>query len=97
MKPPRLLLVVQDTFFIAGRGLIVAPDLDLGQGFQQRFVVELRRPDRTTLQAEVIAEVPFIVPLNPEEPRWLRHMLHFPGLTKVEVPIGTEVWTIDQS
>ena len=40
MKPPRLLLVVQDTFFIAGRGLIPWHlTCTSDKQFQQRFAL----------------------------------------------------------
>lgn len=92
MTGSRLLLVVEETFAITGRGLIVAPDVDLGAEGQRRITVELRRPDGTVVRAEALAQVPMVSPLQPAGRR-LRHMLRFAGLTKSDVPIGTEVWT----
>lgn len=94
MSTARLLLVVEDTFSITGRGLIVAPGVDLGEGpLQRHLAVELRRPDGTLAHAEVLAQVPFLYPHGLGESH--RHQLLFPHLAKTDVPIGTEVWTTD--
>jgi hypothetical protein len=95
MSAPRLLLIVEDTFAISGRGLIVASDVDLGAGYQRRITAELRRPDGTISHAEALAQVPFIDPPRPG-PR-PQHMLLFPSLTKTDVPIGTEVWMTEET
>jgi hypothetical protein len=90
MPKRRRLLTVEDTFFIAGRGLIVAPDVDLGQQMQQRVLVELHRPDGSAFWAEALAQVPFVCPPQPGiRPH---HTLLFTSLTKQDVPVGTEVW-----
>lgn len=93
LELPRSLPVVTDTCFIAGRGLIVAPDLNLGAAAQQRLSVELRRPDGTPLSADALAQVPFIVPLQPGESKRPGHMLLFIDRNKTDTPIGTEIWT----
>ncbi len=86
----RLLVVVEETFAIADRGVIVAPDVDLGDGSARSIAVEVRRPDGTTVQAEARAEVPFVNPLRlPLRPR---HVLRFATLTKADLPTGTEIW-----
>jgi hypothetical protein len=74
----------------------VAPDIDLGGAFQQRFAVELRRPDGSRLRADALAQVPSIVPITPGAAR-PHHMLEFAKLTRADVPIGTEVWTTGES
>ena len=86
----RLLLVVEDTFEIRDRGLIVAPDVDLGPVVSHDVVVELRLPDGSSSRVDARAEVPMFNP-----PRATRHVLRFPRLTKEAVPKGTEVWTSD--
>ena len=86
MSTSRLLLVVEDTFAITGRGLIVAPDVDLGERHQLRLTVELHRPDGTVSTAEALAQVPFVNPSRPGARS--RHMLLFANLTKNDVPIG---------
>ena len=48
-----LMLVVEDTFEITERGVVIAPMmLDLGDLTGQLIEVELRRPDGTTLAAD---------------------------------------------
>src|SRR3954470_8352618 len=90
----RLLLVVQDTFAVSGRGLTVVPDVDLGSKFQSHITVELRRPDGTTIRAVALAQVPFITPAPQRRPH---HVLTFATLTKDDVPIGTEVWMVEET
>ncbi|MEO8701970.1 MAG: hypothetical protein ABI867_18135 [Kofleriaceae bacterium] len=81
---------MEDTFAITGRGLIVAPDVDFGDQRTRHLNVELRRPDGTTVQAEAVAQVPFMNPPRLTEPP--RHVLLFARLAKSDVPIGTELW-----
>ena len=90
MGPTRLLLIVEDTFAIAGRGLLIAPVVDLGGSAQRHVVVELRRPDGTRFEAEALAQVPFVNP--PRAVERPRHVLLFTTLAKQDVPIGTELW-----
>jgi hypothetical protein len=95
MSTSRLLLIVADTFAISGRGLIVAPDVDLGDDRQRHLNIELRRPDGTRLHAEALAQVPFPNPPRPvDRPR---HTLLFTRLAKTDVPIGTELWITDEA
>ena len=89
---PRLLLVVEDTFAISGRGLVVVPDVDLGGTHQRHVTVELRRPDGSRGRAEALAQVPYVSRPRPG-PR--HHVLMFASLTKADVPIGTELWIED--
>jgi len=88
------LLTVTDTFAIRGRGLILAPDVDLGTNAQLTLAVELRRPDGSRIRTSALAQVPFVSPPNPD--RLLRHMLTLPAeVGKDEVPVGTEVWVVE--
>ena len=89
----RLLLVVEDAFAIADRGVIVAPDVDLGDGGSRQIAVELRRPDGTSCVAVALAQVPFV---DPPRAHGLRHVLRFATLEKSEIPIGTEIWVDDK-
>ena len=95
MSTARLLLVVEETFAISGRGLIIAPDVDLGEAHQRHVNVELRRPDGTRVCAEAIAQVPFVNP--PRNVSHPRHVLRFVRLGKADVPVGTELWTTDEA
>jgi hypothetical protein len=85
----RLLVIVEDAFAISGRGVVIAPDVDLGDGSPRQLTVELRRPDGTSCVAEAVAQVPFVDP--PRAPV-LRHVLRFAALGKSDLPIGTEIW-----
>ncbi len=87
----RLLLVVEDSFAIAGRGLVVAPFLLATEAKMGRFAVELRRPDGSTSRVEAFAQIPRIVPL----PKVLRAHLALLGVTKDDVPVGSEVWALE--
>lgn len=86
----RLLLTVEDTFEVRGRGLVLAPFLDESEARKDRFEVELRRPGGSTVRATAFAQIPFITPRPPT----LRTHLAILSVSKVEVPIGTEVWTL---
>ncbi|MBN2193315.1 MAG: hypothetical protein JW751_10910 [Polyangiaceae bacterium] len=89
------LLTVTDTFAIKGRGLVLAPDVDLGSEAQLALAVELRRPDGSRLSSTALAQVPFVTPPNPN--RRLRHVLTLPAdVGKDEVPVGTQVWVVEE-
>jgi hypothetical protein len=90
----RRLLVVEDTFAVEGRGLIVAPDFSpaLLPGEPGRVVtVELRQHGKETRTVEAKATLPFGSPHNPDRPRG--YMLTF-QLNKSEIVAGTEIWTV---
>jgi hypothetical protein len=79
-------LVVEDTFLIKGRGLLIAPEVDLGDRIQVHVDVELERPDGTRVKTTALAQIPFFVPA-----RKSHHVLQL-QLAKEEVPIGTVIW-----
>lgn len=79
-------LIVEDTFLIQGRGLSIAPEVDLGERVQLHVEVELERPDGTRLKTRALAQIPFVNP-----PRKSHHVLQV-QLAKEEVPRGTIVW-----
>ncbi len=82
--------MVEDTFAITKRGVVVAPEVDLGDG-RRTITVELRRPDGAVVRAEACAEIPFTNPPRLEA----RHVLRFATLSKADVPNGTEIWIDD--
>lgn len=84
------LLVVEEVFAIAGRGVILAPDIELHGPATVQICVELRRPDGTTSVVDALAHLPMIDP--PRIPPRGRYVLLLAGLAKSDVPIGTEVW-----
>lgn len=90
MSADRILLV-EDTFEITDRGVVVAPMLlDLGLVAGQEISVELRRPDGTTLLADARVEAVWISPWRPEITS--NNALRFPRLRAIDIPIGTEIW-----
>jgi hypothetical protein len=86
----RLLFVVEDTFAITGRGLVLVPGI-LPEG-DERFRVGnsilLRKPDGSTVETR-IGGLELLCP-NP------RHdvVIMLKDRTKADVPIGTEVWSV---
>ena len=92
----RCLLVVEDTFLIKSRGLVVVPGL-LPQG-EERFrtgdPILLKRPDGSCLEW-TIGEIEMIL-MTPPKPRDDLAIL-LKDLSKDDVPIGTEVWSVDRS
>jgi len=85
----RLLLTVEDTFLIESRGLVVVPAPPAnevnGPGDIQ---VDLIRPDGSRLPATLTLATEFLYP----PPAVLRWGCMFKSLSKVDVPIGTEIW-----
>lgn len=86
------LLVVQDVFAIAGRGVILAPDIELHGPSTLQVRVELRRPDGSTRIVDALAHLPMGNP--PRLQARARYVLLLPGLTTPDVPVGTEVWLV---
>jgi hypothetical protein len=88
----RCLFVVEDTFFIKGRGLLPVPGI-VPQG-DERFRVGdpilLKRPDGSCLESTIGG----IEMINVTPPRPTRDVvILLKDLTKEDVPIGTEVWS----
>lgn len=92
----RLLCVVQDTFEIEGRGIrfwpamLLQSDAPIGVGDLVRF----QRPDGSSAEHRVGAlELVFGGP--PTQPASV--FLAFEGLSKTDLPIGTEVYSVSES
>jgi hypothetical protein len=86
----RLLLVVEDAFVVA-TSLVVMPEPELEATFTARtLTVELRRPDGSSSVAEAKVKLPHLAPADRSKPQ--RRLLAFDGLTKEDVPAGTEIW-----
>ncbi|HEY1956451.1 MAG TPA: hypothetical protein VGH28_12585 [Polyangiaceae bacterium] len=83
-----LLLIVEDTFAIRERGLVLAPFLPPAEVRRGRFSVEVHRPDGTILPAAAVAQIAFAQP-TPREPRVHVMLL---AVAKGEVPIGSKVY-----
>jgi len=86
---PKLLMIVEDTFQITGRGLVVVPG-PLTRDFAgpATLHVELRRPDGLLAHAPLLIQHHFQTP-PPNEHRWA---CVFTTLSKQDVPVGTEIW-----
>jgi len=84
-----LLLRVEDRFLLAGRGLVLAPDLPLPYGeCNSVFTVIVERPGGTRLQAQ--AELR----LDHFRPGGYKLIVHLLGLDKTDVPVGSKVWKV---
>ncbi len=90
----RCLFVVEDTFFIKGRGLVLVPGI-ISQG-EERFrtgdPILLKRPDGILQEARIGGLESFMTPTPREDT-----IILLKGCDKVDVPIGTEVWSVDAS
>jgi len=80
-------LLVEETFNIRGRGVVVAPFLDAGEARREKFAVEFRKPNGETVRVMAFAQIPFITPTPPTPQTHLTLL----GVSKEDVPIGTEV------
>ena len=87
------LFTVNDSFDIAGRYVIPVPGVPPSiRGVRQGLKIELRRPNGTIIPTEV-ACVPIIDPYDPHRPI----QIGLRGLSKDDIPVGTEIWMIDES
>ncbi len=89
----RRLTTIEDTFQIAGRGLVIVPgplktDVEGGER-----TVELRNPygkvQRATISLSHVMQTP--PPSKEIAAQWGCILL---GVSKADVPIGTEVWDV---
>lgn len=89
MSERKKLLTIEDTFLIAGRGLIVVPGVPIKQFAKPiDLEVELRKPDGSISQAVLSLQYTFQTP----PPKVRRYACIFRNLDKNDVPLGTEVW-----
>ena len=88
----RLLFVVEDTFHIEGRGVVPIPGITPvdGEKFRIGDQILLKRPDGSQFGWQISG----MELLTPPPPNFDFAIL-LKGLTKDDVPIGTEVWSID--
>jgi hypothetical protein len=86
-----LLLTVTNSFALRNGWLIVEPEFEHPTAYGDVPVV-LRRPDGTELAATASVSRPFIN-RHPYVPPGLACMFH--GLSKADVPVGTQVWLAD--
>ena len=90
---PTFLFIVDDVFEIPGRYVIPTPGVPVSiRGIRNGLPIELRRPDGTTLQSE-IGSIPIIAPYDLKRPT----QIALRGITKQDLPVGTEIWMNDDS
>lgn len=86
----RHLLTVDDTFTIAGRGLVLTPPIQMlpGERLRPGDTLLLKHPDGS----ETVTTLGGLELSRPNPDGKVGLMLD--RLTKVDVPIGTEVWSV---
>jgi hypothetical protein len=85
----RLMLTVEETFEIRGRGLVLAPFLPASEARPKPIVVELHKPDgAVTYAVKALVQVPFIHPT----PKVHQAHVTLTDVAKTDAPIGTKVW-----
>ena len=83
------LLTVEDRFLIDGRGVIVTPKIPTDSYSGPHSVaVTLRTPDGGEKTASATLDIPMVSPPPPA----FYYLCLLTGLTKEDVPIGTEIW-----
>jgi len=85
------LLTVDDAFEITSRGIVVVPGpLEAEYAGSREFAVRLALPDGSEREALLTLEHVFQTPPPTER----RYACLLKGLSKADVPIGTEIWTV---
>jgi hypothetical protein len=85
-----LLFTVEDTFLIEGRGLVLAPGLGRDARCCVGDSISLKRPDGRVIESVISG-----IALGGVNANGIDILLK--GLEKDDVPIGTEVWSVEQS
>lgn len=89
------LLVVEDVFLIAGRGLILAPEVPLHllpDESPQQITVEVRTPGGASFRVPANATIPLVDPPVPS--REIAFTLLVPNAEKDSIPTGSEIWLV---
>jgi hypothetical protein len=88
----KLLSIVEDTFHIIGRGVLFVPGInpEATEYIRIGSPIMLKRPDGSKLQCNVTG-LSFIAGGLPADDTGIL----LGGLTKEDIPIGTEVWSTD--
>ena len=91
------LLTVEEIFAITGRGVIIVPDIPLQMlAPPHPPTVLLKRPDHTIQTVAAIFDIPFFDPPLGVQPRPAAYVCLLRGIDKTAVPIGTEIWVVDE-
>jgi translation elongation factor EF-Tu-like GTPase len=97
MGMARRLIVVEDRFVIKGRGVVVLPGIVPEEDERIRVgdQVEIRRPDGSLLGWSIGGIEIFSTPMARPRESWDYPILLI-GLEKDDVPVGSEIWSVDQ-
>ncbi len=91
----RLLSTVEEVFYIAGRGLIPAPPIvpQPNERISAGDWLLLKRPDGSAVRAQITGFAYIHRPVSND------HVIDIllRALSKEDVPVGTEIWSIDAS
>jgi len=83
------LLTVEDAFLIEGRGVLVTPQIPVDAYSGPRSpLISLRKPDGQESTATAWLDIPRVNP----QPKAFYYLCMIAGVTKDDVPIGTEIW-----
>jgi hypothetical protein len=86
------LLTVEDAFVARGTGVHVMPRFTAERAQPRPFAVTLRRPDGTEQSARATVEVAHM--RGPLAPFAMYVLL---DVAPEDVPIGTEIWSVDEA
>jgi len=88
-KAKTKLLTVEDTFLIEGRGVVVMPAIPVSDYFgSSSGSVLLRKQNGDEIIAQALLEIPRVNP----PPAVYFYCCLLVGMTKQDVPIGSEIW-----
>jgi hypothetical protein len=88
----RRLFTVEDTFLIEGRGLVLVPGI-VPQGderFRAGDPIRLKRPDGSEIEWKIGGVELLFTPRTHDDV-----FILLEGLDKGDVPIGTDVWSVE--
>ena len=89
---PQFLYTVAEVFDVAGRFIVAVPGIPPETaGIRGGTPLELHRPDGSVLSTH-IDSIAMVSPYDPKRPIQFSFP---PGLTKQDLPVGTEVWLSD--
>lgn len=89
----KLLFTVLESFNIAGRGVSVITDQTRPEPtFRNGDEVELHRPDGSVLQVPCCEDI--VTRTDPSAPYYENYCFAFMGLTKTDVPPGTQAFQL---
>lgn len=87
----RRLFTVEDTFLIHNRGLVLVPGIipEVEERFRAGDPIILLRPDGSSIEVKIGG-----LELLDPNPRY-DVVIMLKGMSKNDVPVGTEVWSVD--